>query len=269
MEGVMRMVVMLGLLLVAVLANVVRGKTGIAGFIGGDRGETWLITIGLLAVILVVAGKAVRSRWDGVFIDSNNRISLSRFQLVLWTLLLVSALLTAGLINAMVPADATPLEIRIPPQIWALLGLGAFSAVAAPAISQNRRAGPAGGVLSAESRADASEARVATAVALEREQSLSARPSFTGQLLVKADPSDARWIDMIRGDNEGAGHVDISKVQQLAFTALLIAIYATTLWQKMQGVADINAFPDMDGGFVALLAISHAAYLADKQIGST
>jgi hypothetical protein len=74
---------------------------------------------------------------------------------------------------------------------------------------------------------------------------------------------------MIRGDNEGADHVDMSKFQQLAFTALLVAIYAADLWRRMQELGDINAFPGIDAGFVALLGISHAAYLADKQVGST
>lgn len=58
-------------------------------------------------------------------------------------------------------------------------------------------------------------------------------------------------------------------MQQLAFTLLLIAVYAMALRTRMAGSLDVDEFPEVDTGFLALLGISHAAYLADKQIGFT
>jgi hypothetical protein len=196
-------------------------------------------------------------------------ISLSRFQLVLWTVLLLSALLTAALTNLMAPPDSTPLAIKIRPEIWGLLGLGLFSVVAAPAITQNRRTAPVSRSLSTESRSERVNARSTTVAAVAHEQALTASPHFEGDVMVKADPKDARWIDLIRGDNDGSEHIDISKLQQLAITALLVTIYGVSLWRMMLGVANIDEFPDIDVGFVALLGMSHAAYLADKQVSST
>src|ERR1041384_5400646 len=121
------MLVMLALLVICIAANMVDGKAGIAGyFAGGGRPQTWLVTLALIAAMLGVAGYAVCGGWGGIFIDKDNRNRLSRFQLIGWTILLVSALLTAGLTNAATPADPGPLLITIPQQIWALLGLGAF-----------------------------------------------------------------------------------------------------------------------------------------------
>lgn len=250
---------MFGLLVLAVLANVL-GLT--------PRADSWIITLVLLAATLAVAGYAGKSRWDGIFIDKDNRISLSRFQLILWTVLLVSALFTAGLTNAAPPdAVSDPLNIKIPAEIWALLGLGAFTAVAAPAIEQGKRGHPnASAVLESEQAI-----RDSRGLRLQQEQNLLAPPLADGQLLVKATSADARWIDIIMGDTVDGGHyVDVSKLQKLAFTLLIITVYGLGLWQKMAGPdLVITDFPPADDALLALLAISHAAYLADKQIAST
>ena len=254
------MLFVLILLALAAVVNLVDGKVGIAGIAGGGRAETWLVTLALIAGALAVAGFAVCKRWDGIFIDKENRISLSRFQLVLWTVLLVSALLTAGLINAMPPAETQPLAIEIPKEIWGLLGLGVFTAVAAPAIKSVERTGiPA---------PKATGTPEASKVLMAR-QGLTDEPEYVGRVLVKQTSRDARWIDMIYGDYEGAATVDMSKLQQLVFTLLLVAAYAMALWAKMLGTTAIHLFPAIDAGFLALLGISHTAYLADKKLGAS
>lgn len=240
----------------AVAANIVRDKKGI----GGSRPVTWLVTLALFAAILAVAGHGATGRWDGIFIDRENRISLARFQLILWTLVLVSALMTAGLINAMKPADPTPLNIKISPRIWALLGLGAFTAVAAPLTDDQRRLA---------SRTDSSASADSVKLdKLRKTQGLAETPGYEGDVLVKKHPRDARWIDLILGDHQAPNHADVSKVQQLAFTVLLLCVYALALRAKFDGDKDIDAFPEIDTGFIALLGISHAAYLGDKQFGA-
>src|SRR5215467_333008 len=65
----------------------------------------WLITllflVGCLAVIgMIPTGRPPVRDWRGVLIDQRNRISLSRFQLVMWTLLVVSTIITEGTFNA-------------------------------------------------------------------------------------------------------------------------------------------------------------------------
>lgn len=267
----MQMLLMLCLLIVAVVANLVSARLGIAVVTGTGRSVTWLATLGLLALALVVAGYAVRKRWDGIFIDRENRISLARFQLVLWTVLLVSALLTAGLINVVPLGDQTPLDIRIPPEVWGMLGLGTFTAVAAPAIKEAKRTETPEPTPQAVNNliAPAPAPTEAAAAKVMASQNLNAAPHYVGRVMVKDTPEDARWIDMIHGDYEGGAIVDMSKVQQLAFTLLLVAIYGTGLWATMLGAKPVDSFPELGAGFIALLGISHAAYLADKQLGAS
>jgi hypothetical protein len=255
----MPMLGVLALLAATVALNVIGGKAGLTG----DVQMSWTLTMGLFALMFIVAGFAIRQRWDGVFIDRDNRISLSRFQLIAWTVVLVSALFSAGLWNAMPPSPSqTPLKIDIPPEIWALLGLGAFSAVAAPTIKDGKRL----------STTDPQTAAKEMAQPFELAPGVSG--AFDGAVFVKESPRDARWVDLIHGDYEGAAYVDVSKLQQLAFTALLIVIYAASIWAELGSAAGksptpILRLPEVDGGFIALLGISHAAYLADKQLART
>ena len=107
---------------------------GLLTMVGLGRSWTWLLTLILLGGSLALIGRSINNRWDAIFIGPQFKISLSRFQLIIWTLVIFPALLTAGLANIS-GEDATPLEITIPPQIWALLGLGSFTFAASPANS--------------------------------------------------------------------------------------------------------------------------------------
>jgi hypothetical protein len=248
-----RMIVFLIILAALIAANLVRGDVGGAlGAVGLGRSGTWLLTMALFGGLLVLAGNTLKKRWDGIFIDERNKISLSRVQLVLWTLLLVSALLTVGLSNVSL-GSATPLEIEIPASVWALLGIGSFSFVAAPAILRQKQQGPA------PSRLAAIRTNLAAADGVN-----AANVDASGQVVTKGDPADARWVDIIRGDTNDADYVDVSKVQQLAFTVLLLVVYGSALFSLLKVLTVVTKFPPVDGGFVALLGLSHAAYLAYK-----
>lgn len=222
---------MLGLLVIAAISNLWPDKAGLAGWLlGRGREYNWIATLALFAAILALAGFSVHGRWDGVFVDERNRISLSRFQLVIWTTLLVSGLFTAGLSNTIPTRNpAGALAISIPTQIWALLGLSSLSAYAAPRI-------------------------------------LLQRAVLNKDVQLLPSPKDASWIQLILTDDkaEPPFYLDITKVQQLAFTILLVVVYGGDLWTLMLGVKPIETFPPVDSGFLALLAISHTAYLAGK-----
>lgn len=260
----MAMLLSLLALAAAVGASLFYPGVGVGTAFGGTRLYTWLVNIALFAFMLVSVGVAIKSRWDGIFIDRDNRISLSRFQLMLWILLLVSSLFTAGLTNATHPsavAGQGALEISVPPEVWALLGLGALTAVAAPAIKDARR--------SSGGQTQNSTSQNSAANAVKDSQKLSAVPTFDGEVLVKAESKDARWLDIISGDYNGSSFVDASKFQQLAFTVLLVCVYAVDLAEVMNESMPVTEFPEVGAGFLAFLGISHVAYLADKQLAST
>jgi hypothetical protein len=301
--------VLVGIIII-IMASLVNDGQGVAHYLGGGRPETWLFNLVVFGGMLLSAGRAINNRWFGVLIDRDCRMSLSRLQLVTWTMLLVSALLTMGLTNVEArgidPATQTqtppipppasgqqltpppptgqaqqplpkpapppgPLDINIPAQIWALLGLGALTAVSAPAIKNGKRAPNADPLL------DSFDQDKAIAAVQSRQKIPDAAlMSYDGAVLVKGEPKDARWSDLIIGDYQGAAFVDISKLQQLAFTALIVVVYGGSLWLKFNVVLDpkglvipLHDFPDVSNGLLALLGISHATYLADKQVGDT
>jgi hypothetical protein len=239
------------LLTVFVTALLVVNLTELIPYIGGGRPTIWLTTVALFAFTFFGVGMMLKDRPSGVFIDERNKISLSRIQLVLWSVLLISALVTAGLGNVLAGAPS-PLAISIPGQVWALLGLGSFTAVAAPAILQRKEK-------------DAEPTRLdEIKTNLRMADTLRGAVTATGAVVKKATPKDARWMDIVRGDTDNADYVDVSKLQQLSFTILLITVYGAGIFALFQSSGPITKFPDVDQGFLALLGISHAAYLANK-----
>jgi hypothetical protein len=258
--------VLVGAVVIVILVDVLLGGTA-QGRHGFGRPAAWLVTMAVFIALLAYVGNAVKQRADGIFIDDRNRISLARFQLVLWTVLLVSALMTAALSNAALGSPA-PLSIMVPSQVWSLLGIGAFSFVVAPVVVDSRKKDvpPDAAVMK----------RVDDTVT--REDGLDpAKPMRLGNNVpAKEDAQEARWMDIIRGDTTaGFSQIDISKVQQLAFTILLVTTYGGALYGVMAvdlvkfaavpASAFIIDFPPVDEGFVALLGLSHAAYLAYKK----
>ncbi len=210
------------------------------GFLGLTSNATWLCSMGAFTGMFVFFGMATNGKPYGVLIDETNSISLSRFQLVIWSIVLLSALLCAGIFNTATGPYKPPLEmmgpldIVIPPEIWALLGLGTFTAIAGPAIARSRL--------------------------LKSEIVALARSPKSSDLIV--DPFE----EAKAGNSPPA---DIAMVQLLALTMLLVVIYVLALYNIFDVMVGdskqpISAFPGISEGFLALLGISHTAFLANK-----
>jgi hypothetical protein len=60
----------------------------------------WILNMFLILLLIVVTGAGITGGLWGFLIDDQlKRVSLSRFQLVLWTIIIVSALLTIVMFN--------------------------------------------------------------------------------------------------------------------------------------------------------------------------
>lgn len=223
------------------------------------REWAWLITLLLLAAFAAVAGQGITGLWDGLLIDERNKISLSRLQLVLWTIVVLSAFFAAALSN-LAAGQPNPLAIAVPSELWLLMGISTTSLVASPLIkSTKRNAQPD------EEEKSRTFAQLAKQMGVEKvEEAVSNR----GQLVIHLHPEDAQWADMFRGEETGnAAHLDLGKIQMFYFTLILVAAYAVALGRTFSGgEADISAFPAVDPSMVALLGISHAGYLTHKAI---
>ncbi|MEO8611599.1 MAG: hypothetical protein ABI690_27115 [Chloroflexota bacterium] len=62
---------------------------------------TWIILLALFSLLTVLVSRAYTGRWLGLIIDDRNKYSLSRLQMVMWTLIVLSAFLAAVLANVL------------------------------------------------------------------------------------------------------------------------------------------------------------------------
>lgn len=99
----------------------------------------------LMVSFLLFIGKAVTDRFSGILIDEKCYMTLSRFQLVIWTIIVLSAFLTIALgrVYALLTnpslVEFEPLSIELPAQLWALLGIGTTSLVGSPLILNTKK----------------------------------------------------------------------------------------------------------------------------------
>ncbi len=212
--------------------------------------------LGMFALAFAVCGVALgRGPW-GVFVDSRNRVSLSRVQAALWTVILLGGFAAAVMANV-AAGDREPLDISIPTGLLLLAGISSASMVGSPVIKSTQR--------------EKTDIRAFAAVADEAAKSGRKPDSVRveGLLAVNARVEDAKWTDMIQGEQAGSfATVDIGKTQLLLMTLLTAAVYVTAMAQVFSDpdVAYIGTLPEMTEGMNVLLGISHTGYLATKAI---
>ncbi len=215
-------------------------------YLGLGRVATWVAAIVGLLLFMVVCGHGLsHGRWDGLLIDERNKISLSRLQWILWLLIVPTGFWAALMVNLVqnghrvvdgAPVAYAGFAIAIPSQLLQVLGISAISTVAAPVILSQKPAAET-------KRADAVQTN---------------------------DCADqAGWSQLVKGDLRGTyAYLDLSKVQLLFFTLILVIGYAFTLYQSLHAATvPFTGFPAVDAGVVALLGISHAGYLGAKATG--
>lgn len=230
--------------------------------------QGWAVVTGLadlLAVTGVVLGfgYAVTGKVSGIALSSWNDYSLSKLQMALWTIVVLAGLVTAAKLNLLgYFGSMTPdkvLAIGIPTELLEAMGIAAFSTAAAPAI------------LALKASQDATDEE--TAGARDRVAASSGGSADTmavsGKAVGNTTSDAANWTDIVTGDEvANAGIVDLSKVQQLLITVLLVGTYVFMLI-RMFALADaggITALPPLDQHFIELMAVSHAGYLVFKAV---
>ncbi len=119
---------------------------------------------------------------------------------------------------------------------------------------------------------EATAARDAARRALEQaEADAKAITEAQGLLHKNADPSEARWVDLFRGEEIGNYKlVDMAKVQMLFFTIAIVLAYGYAI-ATLVGAPDMPSkpelgFPDFNDTFNGLLGISHGTYLSVKAV---
>ena len=181
---------------------------------------SWVIAMAALALFTLVVGHGVTGVWKGAFVDDRNRMSLSRLQMLLWTVVVVSAFgtIAIGRLNQtpLRPADIIgAMDIAVPQTIWLLLGISTASFVGSPLIKNSQKDPQLQLAPDRQNRMLANQGQDPDAVTVE------------GQIVKNKSIQEATFADMFMGETvENAGHLDVGKMQMFFFTALIMFAYA-------------------------------------------
>ena len=223
--------------------------------------EVWVNSMILIVAILMVIGfgSEKKSIW-GVLISPANRYSLSLLQMILWTIVLIAAVVAFAVWRRHVGSQTMGFDI--PREVWALLGLSTASLVGSPLI-------------------------------------ISQKDPDAAPLVDKPDkPRLIDLVEGEEKANEKT--IDLSRVQMLLFTVIAVGSYAAALSAQLGndcvrfedlkatfealGNADgkkkladliklcngnqleLKVFPSFSASLLAIIAISHAGYLTLKAV---
>ncbi len=188
---------------------------------------TWIVILILLLLLSLIIGHGTTNKWNGLLVDERNMISLSRFQLVLWIIIILSAFLSVALINMRVnPLNA--LSFNVPDELWALIAISTTSLIGSPLALSTK----GNQVMSNDTRYDARWSDM-----------------FMGEEVANQ------------------GRVDVGKVQMFYFTIILVVAYVSALTiMFLNSSSTISSFPALNDGLITLLGISHAGYLINKTV---
>jgi hypothetical protein len=169
----------------------------------------------------------------GILIDNRGRYSLTHFQLVLWSIIVLS--LVSGVFwGRLFEGVAEPLSFKIPSEVLGLLGISAGSAVTATAIKASKNKMHAEAVAASNAETDP--------------------PRFSQVFLLE----EGEYADKV---------IDVTKFQNFIITLILMAAYiglAITAIEEAGNAKGMGSLPGFSGTFLVLVGISQAAYVAGK-----
>lgn len=219
------------------------------------EGTNYLIIFISMILFFIVLGILINQRLPGILIDEKNQMSLSRFQMVIWTAIILSGFLTIALarIAANVP---NALDIGMDWQLWALLGISTTSLVGTPLITAQKE----------EKTITPKEEKLFEA-ASKGEDVMN-----IGIVAVNKESGMASLSDMFKGDETATYKtINMAKVQMFFFTIIVALTYGLMLYNLIAHTtpSEIDSFPVLSDSIIAILAISHAGYLTNKTIDQT
>jgi hypothetical protein len=193
----------------------------------------WAWIVSALVIVLLAVVVPSRLGAQNVLRDSRGRYSLSRLQLMIWMVTLLS--LVSGMAFGRFAAGQVDVAgFGIPDQVLKLLSISLGSAVVAAAVKVVKNT--------------------------NRPECVAAYPK---------GKEGGRVMEMLTVE-EGASagrSIDLAKFQNLVITVLLVLAYVAQAVSALKAVdnpAGIGGLPAFSGTFLVLLAVSHAAYLLGK-----
>ncbi|QQR43142.1 hypothetical protein JKA73_29440 [Myxococcus xanthus] len=214
-------------------------------------GWNLLGTAAMLTGFLLVLGKAIAGVPLALLISERNLMSLSRFQALVWTVVVMAGYLTMTL-SRVKSGASNAVGVDIPQELWIAMGISTTSLLGTPLVLGGKRA-----------RSPDEKLVQNTSVQLaEAPADIDAHRQ--GVLYANANMTDARMADMFQGDEVGnTAHIDLAKVQMFYFTLIAaVGYFMDVAMSVARGTT--HAMPALSQGMLALLAISHGGYLLGK-----
>jgi hypothetical protein len=239
----------------------------------------------LMIAVMLVLGLAITKNPLGVLINERNIMSLSRFQMALWTIVVLAAYFTFACVrihawktgelnNHMVITDQAtaklplpngdfaivdPLDIGMDWHLFALLGISTTTLIGTPLILSTKK----------NDKADPSAAQKVAPLIGERPEEIERNKQ--GVLYANSTIDNARLTDMFQGDELiNTAQIDLAKVQMFYFTIIAALCFVVLVFQQLvQANTDLSSLPVLPDGLIALLGISHAGYLTSKTVTHT
>jgi len=261
----------------------------------------WILVISLFTAFLAVIGVFVSGRAMGLLINSKNRMSLSTFQTILWTVVLLSAFFTVA--AALMQTEgkvSNAFDIAMDQRLWALMGISVTTLAGTPLVKDVKsrrsvsiraiREYAAANVEKIVSRIEKHPKRFPPdrfPVPQRNHDDITGLPDAAlraavaddhdGPLYVAADTEEASPLDIFRADEiVNYSRVDLAKVQMFFFTVIGALAYMLILADWISGLdlgavtaQNLATFPAMNQGFVAILGISHAGFLGNTAVSQT
>ena len=213
--------------LVAMMAIVLGSPTD-------QRVWAWAAVALCMLVFIACLGVTVSGRPLGILVNEQNLMSISRFQAVLWTVIILSALLVIASARLR-DGVAAPLNVRFSGQVLTLLGISSAALVGSPLIDATKKSKtPAPDVAAQTASAMAATNNVPASVVAQTQKAAptdagvppDALAAQTAALTVAIDQnaqgllyknpkvSDASFSDLFEGSEVGdAAHINLAKVQ--------------------------------------------------------
>lgn len=218
-------------------------------FFDQNAGLFW-ITIGfVLLSIFGIAGFEFGGSRFGILIDKRNMLSLSKFQVLIWAVLIFSSYIIIAASRS-ASDKPYPLDVKIPYTLWLILGINIFSFISSMIIKNDRA--------QSETLDKAEKIRI--------QSNLKENQYILGTLVKNREPR-ASFSDIFRGE-EVSNHdlPDIGKIQMFLFTIVVWLAYAISIYQLLIRSPESFNFPELSRGMTAMLVISNVGYLAFKAI---
>jgi len=213
--------------------------------------------LAMLTLLAVMIGWVLTGRALGILIDEQNLMSLARFQLLGWTIVILAAYVTY-VFQRLRAGDPNALEVKVDKMLWALMGISTTSLVGAAAVAS----------VKSGQQPDQDSANRTAAITQEKVEDVLA--NSRGTLYANDKKDSAQLSDLFEGDEVGnAGHVALGKLQMFYVTVVIFAAYAVMVLKSLHPHPSLDGLPILPEGVIALLGISHAGYLSAQAVSHT